>query len=123
MDAVDPLSALAAGESARGRVSGTLFLERRSHGAVFTVRAWLRRERPARRTRSRVWLRRELCAGAWLTACFFTKFNYGVAAVARARRGLRDRRHRRAAALGCGDAKLWAKRALAALAIPALRPR
>ena len=56
--------------------SGTLFLETPfCVVAIFTLRAWLRRERDAEQ---RVRVLRELAAGAWLSLAFFTKFNYGV---------------------------------------------
>ena len=51
--------------------AGTLFLEIPfTLCAVFTLRAWLRRREGV--------LARELIAGLWLTAAFFTKFNYGL---------------------------------------------
>jgi hypothetical protein len=56
--------------------SGTLFLETPfCVVAIFTLRAWLRRERDSEQ---RVRILRELAAGAWLSLAFFTKFNYGV---------------------------------------------
>ena len=52
--------------------SGTLFLEMPFVVvSIFALRAWLRRGE------GRV-QRRELAAGAWLAAAFFTKFNYGL---------------------------------------------
>lgn len=57
------------------RYAGTLFLEVPSAcAATFALRAWVRcGEGLAAGPRAR----RELAAGAWLTAAFFTKFNYG----------------------------------------------
>ncbi|MAF65093.1 MAG: hypothetical protein CMJ84_05460 [Planctomycetes bacterium] len=50
--------------------SGTLFLEVPfAAGAVWALRAWVRRDGGARR---------DLAAGAWLAVAFFTKFNYGL---------------------------------------------
>jgi hypothetical protein len=107
--------ALAAASPLALAYSGTLFLELPfATAAVFAVRAWVRRE-PC--SDGRVWLRRELSAGAWLVAAFFTKFNYalllwlGIAA---------DSLIEGAFALRRGQAKLWAKRTAAVLAIPAL---
>jgi len=52
--------------------SGTLFFEvPATCAAVWTLRAWLVRRRLGTR-------RAGLCAGAWIAAAFFTKFNYGL---------------------------------------------
>lgn len=52
--------------------AGTLFLEVPfACASVFSLRAWLRRG-------SHPSMRSELAAGAWITACLFTKFNYGL---------------------------------------------
>ncbi len=52
--------------------AGTLFLEVPfACASVFALRAWLRR-------RKAPGVRRELAAGAWIAACFFTKWNYGL---------------------------------------------
>lgn len=52
--------------------SGTLFLEVPfACVSVYALRAWLRR-------RSRPGTSSELAAGAWIAACVFTKFNYGL---------------------------------------------
>jgi hypothetical protein len=85
--------------------AGTLFLEIPfACVSVFALRAWLRRE-TRRSTRS------EIAAGAWIAACIFTKFNYGLLlaaglgvdwtfdAIARLRQGERAELARRSAAL------------------------
>jgi hypothetical protein len=56
--------------------AGTLFLEVPfTCVAVFALRAWLRRRGDLdARTRAR----RDLAAGAWITAALFVKFNYGL---------------------------------------------
>lgn len=61
--------ALAAASPLALAYSGTLFLEVPFVAvAAWTLRAWLRRGTAAR----------DLAAGAWWTAAFFTKFNYGL---------------------------------------------
>lgn len=56
--------------------SGTLFLEVPfTCASIFALRAWLRRGADLD---PRVAHRRELCAGAWIALCLFTKFNYGL---------------------------------------------
>jgi hypothetical protein len=90
--------------------AGTLFLEVPfACASVFAIRAWLRR-------RSRPSPRRELVAGAWIAACLFTKWNYGLLLVAGL--GLDWLVEAVQAARG-GGSRAFSKRSLALAAVPA----
>ena len=91
--------------------AGTLFLEVPfACASVFALRAWMRR-------RTRPSLGRELAAGAWIAACLFTKWNYGLLFAAGL--GL-DWIFEAVEAARAGDGAAFAKRGLALAAIPAL---
>jgi hypothetical protein len=89
--------------------AGTLFLEVPfACASVFALRAWLRR-------RHRPGVRREVAAGAWIAACLFTKWNYGLLLAAGL--GL-DWILEAIEAARAGNGSAFAKRSLALAAVP-----
>ena len=90
--------------------AGTLFLQIPfACASVFALRAWLRRS-------SHPGTRSELAAGAWIAACIFTKFNYGLLL---AFGFALDWLFETITVLRSGEVAAWARRSGALLLIPA----